>query len=139
MEVGHVPYPGNVIPTALLVPIRDVRLAYTEIGKMSTEPAKDTESPATAPSVPGGDESISEADAAAIAAAMVDDGDGTAGAKSLKCVDCGKLFKNADLANYHAEKSGHENFEESTEEVTSRNIAISPKYPFPAIPVRVSL
>jgi hypothetical protein len=43
--------------------------------------------------------------------------DAQPGAKSLKCTDCGKLFKNADLANYHAEKSGHENFEETTEEV----------------------
>ncbi|KAM0786167.1 hypothetical protein ACM66B_006974 [Microbotryomycetes sp. NB124-2] len=51
-----------------------------------------------------------------------DDGDGDvtmagAEAKSLKCLDCGKLFKNAALANYHGEKSGHENFEESTEEI----------------------
>ena len=44
-------------------------------------------------------------------------------AKSLKCVDCGKLFKNIDLANYHAEKSGHENFEESTEEVAVHTCA----------------
>ena len=63
---------------------------------------------------PGSEEKISEEDAAAIAAAL---GEGEALAKSLKCLDCGKLFKNADLANYHAEKSGHENFEESTEEV----------------------
>jgi hypothetical protein len=61
------------------------------------------------------DEEISAEDQAAIAAAMAEEG--AAQAKSLKCVDCGKLFKNADLANYHAEKSGHENFEESTEEV----------------------
>ncbi|KAK4050007.1 hypothetical protein OIV83_003831 [Microbotryomycetes sp. JL201] len=38
-------------------------------------------------------------------------------AKSLKCLECGKLFKNAALANYHGEKSGHENFEETTEEI----------------------
>lgn len=82
---------------------------------MSTEPTKDSE-PLTTTSAP--DESISEADAAAIAAAMAEDG--PAAAKSLKCTDCGKLFKNADLANYHAEKSGHENFEESVEEVSSQ-------------------
>jgi len=58
---------------------------------------------------------ISAEDQAAIEAAMAEEG--APQAKSLKCVDCGKLFKNADLANYHAEKSGHENFEESTEEV----------------------
>ncbi|KAK4051469.1 hypothetical protein OIO90_004683 [Microbotryomycetes sp. JL221] len=36
---------------------------------------------------------------------------------SLKCLDCGKLFKNTALANYHGEKSGHENFEETTQEI----------------------
>ena len=78
----------------------------------TTEPVKDTggnhDSAAT-------EEHISEADQAAIDAAMAEETAPTA--KSLKCVDCGKLFKNADLANYHAEKSGHENFEESVEEV----------------------
>ncbi|PIL24794.1 transcription factor [Ganoderma sinense ZZ0214-1] len=38
-------------------------------------------------------------------------------AKSVKCSICGKTFKNVDLANYHAEKSGHDQFEESTEEI----------------------
>ena len=38
-------------------------------------------------------------------------------AKSIKCSVCGKTFKNVDLANYHANKSGHDQFEESTEEV----------------------
>ncbi|TRM58730.1 ubiquitin-related domain-containing protein [Schizophyllum amplum] len=41
----------------------------------------------------------------------------TAEAKSIKCSLCGKVFKNTALANYHAEKSGHDQFEESTEEV----------------------
>ncbi|KAI8450472.1 hypothetical protein BY996DRAFT_4587403, partial [Phakopsora pachyrhizi] len=36
---------------------------------------------------------------------------------SLKCADCGKFFKNQALASYHGEKSGHTNFEESTEEI----------------------
>lgn len=27
------------------------------------------------------------------------------------------MFRNTALANYHGEKSGHENFEESTEEI----------------------
>ncbi|KAG1747966.1 ubiquitin-related domain-containing protein [Suillus paluster] len=38
-------------------------------------------------------------------------------AKSIKCSECGKVFKNTALANYHAEKSGHDQFEESTEEI----------------------
>jgi len=37
--------------------------------------------------------------------------------KSIKCTKCGKIFKNTVLANFHAEKSGHDQFEESTEEV----------------------
>jgi len=38
-------------------------------------------------------------------------------AKSIKCSLCGKIFKNTALANFHAEKSGHDQFEESTEEI----------------------
>jgi hypothetical protein len=38
-------------------------------------------------------------------------------AQSIKCVECGKLLKSAAFASFHAEKSGHTNFEESTEEV----------------------
>jgi hypothetical protein len=33
---------------------------------------------------------------------------------------CGKIFKNASLVSFHAEKSGHSQFEESTEEVGRR-------------------
>ena len=36
---------------------------------------------------------------------------------SSRCGDCGKLFKSTSEAEYHATKSGHENFEESTEEI----------------------
>ncbi|SCV73172.1 BQ2448_7097 [Microbotryum intermedium] len=42
---------------------------------------------------------------------------GAAEAKSLTCTDCGKRFRNHALASYHGEKSGHDNFEESTEEI----------------------
>ncbi|KAK0188478.1 hypothetical protein F5146DRAFT_1104069 [Armillaria mellea] len=38
-------------------------------------------------------------------------------AKSIKCSECDKIFRNTVLANFHAEKSGHTAFEESTEEV----------------------
>ncbi|KAJ3532075.1 hypothetical protein NM688_g7477 [Phlebia brevispora] len=38
-------------------------------------------------------------------------------AKSIKCTQCGKVFRNTALAQYHAEKSGHDQFEESTEEI----------------------
>ncbi|KAL4062529.1 ubiquitin-related domain-containing protein [Scleroderma yunnanense] len=44
-------------------------------------------------------------------------GSTAAEAKSIKCSLCGKVFKNTALANFHAEKSGHDQFEESTEEI----------------------
>ncbi|KAJ3483674.1 hypothetical protein NLI96_g6156 [Meripilus lineatus] len=62
-------------------------------------------------------------DAAAVAAALgksvanVASGAADAEAKSIKCSECGKVFKNTALANFHAEKSGHTQFEESTEEI----------------------
>uniref|UniRef100_A0A8D8VUC6 UBX domain-containing protein 1-B n=1 Tax=Cacopsylla melanoneura TaxID=428564 RepID=A0A8D8VUC6_9HEMI len=37
-------------------------------------------------------------------------------AKSIKCEDCGKLFKSQGEIEFHAAKSGHSNFSESTEE-----------------------
>ncbi|GAA5827749.1 hypothetical protein JCM11251_007654 [Rhodosporidiobolus azoricus] len=43
--------------------------------------------------------------------------EGEGEAKSLKCMECGKIFKNTALAQYHGTKSGHSQFEESTEEV----------------------
>ena len=37
--------------------------------------------------------------------------------QSIKCTDCGKVFKSPAFASFHAEKSGHTSFEESTEEI----------------------
>ncbi|KAH1000265.1 hypothetical protein HUJ04_000184 [Dendroctonus ponderosae] len=37
-------------------------------------------------------------------------------AKSIKCDDCGKLFNSSEEVEFHASKSGHGNFSESTEE-----------------------
>lgn len=37
-------------------------------------------------------------------------------AKSLKCDECGRLFKNHEEVEFHAAKSGHSSFSESTEE-----------------------
>lgn len=43
--------------------------------------------------------------------------EGSAGeAKSIKCEDCGKLFKTSLEVEFHATKSGHANFSETTEE-----------------------
>ncbi len=38
-------------------------------------------------------------------------------AQSLKCEDCGKIFKNGSAAEFHAVKTGHVNFAESTQAV----------------------
>ncbi|KAJ1306824.1 hypothetical protein OPQ81_007810 [Rhizoctonia solani] len=38
-------------------------------------------------------------------------------AQSIRCSQCGKVFRDTTLANFHAEKSGHDQFEESTEEI----------------------
>lgn len=38
-------------------------------------------------------------------------------AKSIKCEECGKLFKSQTEVEFHSAKSGHENFAESTEEI----------------------
>ncbi|KAI9900845.1 hypothetical protein N3K66_005107 [Trichothecium roseum] len=38
-------------------------------------------------------------------------------AKSLVCNDCQKKFRNHDAAEFHATKSGHQNFSESTDEI----------------------
>lgn len=48
------------------------------------------------------------------------------GVKSIKCLQCEKIFKNVALANFHAEKSGHDQFEESTEEVRLRQNSCAP-------------
>ncbi|KAF7287300.1 UBX domain-containing protein 1 [Rhynchophorus ferrugineus] len=39
--------------------------------------------------------------------------------KSIKCEDCGKIFNTTEEVQFHASKSGHENFMESTEEKKS--------------------
>jgi UBX domain-containing protein 1/4 len=43
-------------------------------------------------------------------------GEATAEAKSIKCEDCGRLFRTQVEVEFHAAKSGHLNFSESTEE-----------------------
>jgi hypothetical protein len=40
-------------------------------------------------------------------------------ARSIKCSECGKTFRSQATASFHAEKSGHTDFEESTEEVSA--------------------
>ena len=42
--------------------------------------------------------------------------DEAAVAKSIKCEDCDRLFKSQNEVEFHAAKTGHSNFSESTEE-----------------------
>ena len=46
-------------------------------------------------------------------------------AQSLKCDECQKLFKNAAAAEFHAVKSGHQSFSESTGKLLLRQILSS--------------
>lgn len=50
--------------------------------------------------------------------------------QSIKCSQCGKIFKNTALANFHAEKSGHDQFEESTEEVACYFVSAISRNPY---------
>ena len=66
------------------------------------------------------DKSLEEIKEAASATPAKASGDGEDGehAKSLVCNDCGKKFRGQAQAEFHASKSGHVDFAESTEEVT---------------------
>ncbi|KZW00449.1 hypothetical protein EXIGLDRAFT_721964 [Exidia glandulosa HHB12029] len=89
------------------------------------QPVPDLSSVSSAPSraAPTGDDD--DEDAEALRALIAKGGNVAASqaaiseqeARSIKCSLCGKIFKNTALANFHAEKSGHDQFEESTEEV----------------------
>ncbi|KAK3680621.1 ubiquitin-related domain-containing protein [Podospora appendiculata] len=70
------------------------------------------------------DKPLEELQAAAAAAAEDEEEGGPsiatlegADAKSLLCKECGKRFRNKELASYHASKTDHTDFEESTEEI----------------------
>ncbi|KAJ1886601.1 hypothetical protein LPJ66_009548 [Kickxella alabastrina] len=60
------------------------------------------------------DDPISESSASSSAPLSAATG---SAAESLQCTDCGKQFATPELAQYHATKSGHANFAESTEAV----------------------
>jgi UBX domain-containing protein 1/4 len=61
-------------------------------------------------SAPKTDESLAEGSSTAA------EGEAAPEAKSIKCEDCGRLFKTSLEVEFHATKSGHTNFSESTEE-----------------------
>lgn len=75
----------------------------------------DEEIPAAtaAPAAAGTDDNAPSSSGAATESPASADG---AVAKSLKCDDCGKVFKDQTEVEYHAAKTGHSNFSESTEE-----------------------
>ncbi|KAI0212724.1 UBX domain-containing protein 1 [Lamellibrachia satsuma] len=56
-----------------------------------------------------------EASATAEGETTSEGGDPTA--QSLKCDDCGKLLKTPEQAEFHATKTGHTNFSESTDKI----------------------
>ncbi|XP_065078398.1 UBX domain-containing protein 1 [Ochlerotatus camptorhynchus] len=64
---------------------------------------------------PLSDDTSTEAAAIAAAASTASD-DSAQVAKSLKCDECGKLFKSQDEVEFHAAKTQHSSFSESTEE-----------------------
>lgn len=63
------------------------------------------------------DKSVDEITAEEAQAAEEKSADAAAQAQSLVCNDCGKKMKGVAEAEFHASKSGHENFSESTEEI----------------------
>lgn len=69
----------------------------------TTDPVKTDESSET-------EKAVEEGDAASSAAAAALE------PKSFKCEECDRLFKNSTEVEFHAAKSGHANFSESTEE-----------------------
>jgi hypothetical protein len=105
---------------------RGLQPALDHVVEHSERPIPDYKSaPSSSTAAIGGDEYDAE-DQAALAEMYAKNGqqgedDMLAGvsstAQSLKCSDCGKILKSAAFASFHAEKSGHTNFEESTEEV----------------------
>lgn len=65
------------------------------------------------------DKSVADLQADDTAAAAADSGMPEAGpeAKSMVCNDCGKKMRGMAQAQFHAEKSGHDDFSESAEEI----------------------
>ncbi|CEH16877.1 dna-binding protein [Ceraceosorus bombacis] len=101
-----------------LQPAMDHLLAHSE------EPVPDYKN-APAPATAAGAADYDDEDQAALMDMLGKQGqsaqdemiEGAQEAKSIKCVECGKILKSPAFASFHAEKSGHTNFEESTEEV----------------------
>ncbi|WVR06777.1 hypothetical protein IAU60_003812 [Kwoniella sp. DSM 27419] len=85
----------------------------------SEKPVPDPSS--SAPGTGAGADEVDEDDEDAVKAHIKkmggDVNDSDMVAKSIKCSECGKIFKSEATASFHAGRSGHDQFEESTEEV----------------------
>ncbi|KII86020.1 hypothetical protein PLICRDRAFT_165647 [Plicaturopsis crispa FD-325 SS-3] len=93
---------------------RGLQPAMDHILENEGKPVPDLSAP-PAPSASNDMDVDEDGDEQAEAAAL--SGGGDPQAKSLICQECNKSFRNAELANFHASKSGHTNFAESTEEI----------------------
>ncbi|KAL5531163.1 hypothetical protein ACEPAG_4039 [Sanghuangporus baumii] len=128
-EAARVDWALRATSNAGLQPALDFLFAHTDdpIPDASAQTGSSSTTSGRTEGVPTGDED--DEDAEALRAAL---GKGVANvtpssegagegaeveARSIKCSQCGKVFKNTALANFHAEKSGHDQFEESTEEI----------------------
>jgi len=120
-EPARVDWALRATSNAGLQPALDFLFAHTD------DPIPDPSSQSSAPQPTTSrtqDDEEDEEELEALRAAMGKGSAGAAGgsgegveAKSIKCSQCGKTFKNTALANFHAEKSGHDQFGESTEEI----------------------
>lgn len=79
-------------------------------------PSSSGSSSATQPLGEGSSSDPAAGAAPAAASATTDESAAPAVAKSLKCDECGKLFKSQDEVEFHAAKTQHSSFSESTEE-----------------------
>ncbi|OCB87700.1 hypothetical protein A7U60_g5226 [Sanghuangporus baumii] len=133
-EAARVDWALRATGNAGLQPALDFLFAHTDdpIPDASAQTSSSSVASGRTEGVPAGDEDDEDAEAlraalgkgvANVAPSSEGAGEGAeVEAKSIKCTQCGKVFKNTALANFHAEKSGHDQFEESTEEVRNTSI-----------------
>lgn len=102
---GHL----NLIPTSLTnITLVDSSLAWLE--KNQDTPIDELKaSLASKPTAAAADDDDPHAEPPALKEGEV--------AQSLVCEDCGKRFRSEAQASFHADKSGHQNFAQSTEEI----------------------
>lgn len=90
---------------------RKVQGALTWLEENQDKPLEELQAQASKPAAAAEDDDEDDEGAPMIPAV---DGEN---AKSLVCNECGKRFRNEALASYHASKTEHTDFSESTEEI----------------------